>query len=192
MAFTCPYSSEDILVTPGGPQDTAGISQKRTSRRRKTPSASQSVTCTVWALGSNYKMTNIPFTLPLGRFILSRPSISFSVCQSRLHRHRISSPCTRNFTCLWKAVARSAYKSRQLSQQHLAYFGFHPPRPLTIYRCTNAQTLPCISCDVAIYLISLALMISLNTMANWDLHCLFSSLCINNISVRKVCEQNTC
>jgi hypothetical protein len=63
----------------------------------------------------------------------------------------------------------------KLSQQALAYFGFHPPRPLihppsrtgdatqrdflfvpgTIYRCTNAQTPPCISCDVAMYLISL-------------------------------------
>jgi hypothetical protein len=53
----------------------------------------------------------------------------------------------------------------------------------------NPQTTPSISCDVAIYLISLALMIPLNTMANWVLPYLFISLCISTISIRRVCEQ---
>jgi hypothetical protein len=159
-------------------------------------------------------MTNIPFILLLGRFILSRPFMSFSVFQSKFHRCQISSSCKCSFTSLWKAGARSVYKSRHLTalSTALAYFGFHPPRllihppsrtgdasqrdfllvPGTIYRCTNPQTptLHKLQCG------NIFNFLSPHNPLKYDcklgLRHLFSSLCISCTSIRRGMRADTC
>jgi hypothetical protein len=54
MAFTCLHSSGDILTTPGAFKTLSGSHRREPAEDAKTPSASQSVTRPVWALGPIY------------------------------------------------------------------------------------------------------------------------------------------